>query len=131
MDGWGELSINNLKKAIEKSRTISLDKFIYSIGIRHIGQENAKILASFFSSIKEFTKLFELKSREYLLSSLADLDGIGETQVQSIDNFFSNKTNTQIIKNLINKLNIKNYLIQINNGKFSNKKLMFTGGLKI
>ena len=130
LDGWGELSINNLKKAIEKSRTISLDKFIYSIGIRHIGQENAKILASFFSSIKEFTKLFELKSREYLLSSLADLDGIGETQVQSIDNFFSNKTNTQIIKNLINKLNIKNYLIQINNGKFSNKKLMFTGGFK-
>ncbi len=130
LDGWGELSINNLKKAIEKSRTISLDKFIYSIGIRHIGQENAKILASFFSSKKEFTKLFELKSREYLLNSLADLDGIGETQVKSIDNFFSNKTNTQIIKNLINKLNIKNYLIQINNGKFSNKKLMFTGGFK-
>ena len=88
LDGWGELSINNLKKAIEKSRTISLDKFIYSIGIRHIGQENAKILASFFSSKKEFTKLFELKSREYLLNSLADLDGIGETQVKSIDNFF-------------------------------------------
>ena len=48
LEGWGELSINNLKKAIEKSQMISLDKFIYSIGIRHIGQENAKILASFF-----------------------------------------------------------------------------------
>ena len=88
LDGWGELSINNLKKAIEKSRTISLDKFIYSIGIRHIGQENAKILASFLAQKKEFTKLFELKSREHLLNSLADLDGIGETQVKSIDNFF-------------------------------------------
>ena len=61
---------------------------------------------------------------------MADLDGIGETQVQSIDNFFSNKKNIKIIKNLINKLNIKNYLIQINNGKFSNKKLMFTGCFK-
>ena len=64
LEGWGELSINNLKKAIEKSRTIGLDRFIYSIGIRHIGQENAKILASFFSTVNKFTKLFELKNRK-------------------------------------------------------------------
>ena len=48
LEGWGDLSINNLKKAIEKSKSINLDKFIFSLGIRHIGQENAKILASFF-----------------------------------------------------------------------------------
>ena len=47
LDGWGELSIDNLKKAISKSQLISLDRFIYSIGIRHIGHENAKILAGF------------------------------------------------------------------------------------
>ena len=50
LEGWGNLSIHNLKKAINKSSNISLDKFIYSIGIRHIGQENAKILAAFFMS---------------------------------------------------------------------------------
>ena len=81
LEGWGELSINNLKKAIEKSKIISLDKFIYSIGIRHIGQENAKILASFLISISEFTKLFDLKNRKKILVNLVDLDGIGETQV--------------------------------------------------
>ena len=64
LEGWGELSINNLKKAIEKSQIIPLDKFIYSIGIRHIGQENAKILAGFFISIKEFSKLFDFKNRK-------------------------------------------------------------------
>ena len=48
---------------------ISLDKFIYSIGIRHIGQENAKILASFFGSAKEFTKLFDLKKEKVFFSS--------------------------------------------------------------
>ena len=47
LEGWGDLSINNLKKAILKSQKIKLDKFIFSIGIRHIGQENAKILAGF------------------------------------------------------------------------------------
>ena len=130
LEGWGKLSINNLKKAIEKSQMISLDKFIYSIGIRHIGQENAKILAGFFSSIKEFTKLFILRDRKKILVNLVDLDGIGETQIQSIDNFFSIETNTRIIKDLINKLNIKNYASQVNDGKFSNKKLMFTGGFK-
>ena len=130
LDGWGELSINNLKKAIEKSSMISLDRFIYSIGIRHIGQENAKILASFFSSIKEFIKLFDFKNRKNFLLNLADLDGMGETQIQSIDSFFSNDTNTRIVKDLINKLNIKNYTIKKNSGRFSNKKLMFTGGFE-
>ena len=130
LEGWGELSIDNLKKAIKKSQMIYLDRFIYSIGIRHIGQENAKILASFFNSIKEFIKLFDLKNRKKILDNLVHLDGIGETQIQSIDNFFSNETNTRIIKELINKLNIKNHTAQNKNGKFANKKLMFTGGFK-
>ena len=130
VEGWGELSINNLKKAIKKSQIISLDKFIYSIGIRHIGQENAKVLAGFFSSIKEFSKLFDFKNRKKILINLVDLDGIGETQIQSIENFFLNKTNTRIIEDLINKLNIKDFVTQKSGGKFSNKKLMFTGGFK-
>ena len=130
LEGWGELSINNLKKAITKSKFISLDKFIFSIGIRHIGQENAKILASFFGSIKEFSKLFDLKSREQIALNLVDLDGIGETQIQSINNFFKNSTNIRITKELITKLEIKNYSIDIIDGKFTNKKLMFTGGFQ-
>ena len=130
LEGWGELSIRNLRKAIKKSQKISLDKFTYSIGIRHIGQENAKILASFFGSIREFTKLFEFKNRKKILINLMELDGIGETQIQSIDNFFSYETNTRIIRDLINKLDIGDYVAQNNDGKFSNKKLMFTGGFK-
>ncbi len=129
LEGWGRLSINNLKKAISKSQVIFLDRFIYSIGIRHIGQENAKILADFFSTIKEFSRLFDLISRKKILINLAELDGIGETQIQSINSFFLNKTNRRIISKLIEKLNIKNYSIE-NVGKFSNKKIMFTGGFQ-
>ena len=61
---------------------------------------------------------------------MVDLDGIGETQIQSIENFFLNKTNTRIIEDLINKLKINDHVIQNSHGKFSNKKLMFTGGFK-
>ena len=67
---------------------------------------------------------------EKILVNLVDLDGIGETQITSIDNFFSNETSARIIKELINKLSIKNYMTQNKDGKFSNKKLMFTGGFK-
>ena len=130
LEGWGDLSIDNLKRAITKSQTITLDRFIFSIGIRHIGQENAKILAGFFSSIQEFAKLFDLNIRKKILKNLVDLDGIGETQIKSIDNFFINKTNIRITRDLIGKLSIQNYFIRNIDGKFSNKKLMFTGGFK-
>ena len=59
LDGWGDLSVNNLKKAVDKSRDITLEKFVFSLGIRHIGQENAKIISSYFKSINTFFKLFD------------------------------------------------------------------------
>ena len=55
---------------------------------------------------------------------------LAKLKTQSLNNFFLNQTNTIITKELINKLNIKNFNIQIKGGKFSNKKLMFTGGFK-
>ena len=130
LDGWGNLSINNLKRAINKSKNISLEKFIFSIGIRHIGQENAKILADFFVSIHEFSKLFENKKRVKILQNLVELDGIGNTQIEAIDNFFSIEINIEITKKLIGSLNIQNYNSKNKSGKFSNKKLMFTGGFQ-
>ena len=130
LEGWGEISIENLKNAVSKSKKINLEKFIYSIGIRHIGQENAKILATFFVSIKEFSKLFDGKKRKNILKNLLELDGIGETQVEAIKNFFTNELNIKIIKNLIKELNINDYTLKNKSGKFSNKKLMFTGGFQ-
>ena len=130
LEGWGDLSIENLKKAVSDSKKISLDRFIFSLGIRHIGQENAKILANFFTSIVEFSKLFDVKKRKKFLESLIDLDGIGETQIEAINNFFSNNKNSKITENLISELNIIDFVSKNINGKFSNKKLMFTGGFQ-
>ena len=129
LDGWGQLSVNNLKKAIDKSKKIALDRFIFSIGIRHIGQENAKTLADYFQSIEKFSNLFNKNEKIKILKNLEDLDGIGSTQVKSIDSFFSNKKNIKIIQNLVNKLEIFNFELK-KNGKFSNKKIMFTGGFQ-
>jgi NAD-dependent DNA ligase (contains BRCT domain type II) len=119
-----------LQNAITKSKNIVLDRFIYSIGIRHIGQENAKILANFFKNSKKFSELFITNKRKDILKNLDDLDGIGETQVKSIEDFFSNKKNSEIIQRLISVLNIKNYQKIIKTGKLSNKNIMFTGGFE-
>ena len=61
LEGWGKLSIKNLQNAINKSKDIVLDKFIYSIGIRHIGLENAKNSGNFFKKPKKFSELFNQK----------------------------------------------------------------------
>ena len=130
MEGWGELSIKNLKKAINDSKKIVLDRFIYSIGIRHIGQENAKILGGFFKTSKKFSELFSDKKRKDILKNLDDLDGIGHTQIKSIEDFFSNKKNSQIIQSLMSVLIIKDFEKINKTGKLSNKNIMFTGGFK-
>jgi len=124
LDGWGKLSSNNLSKSIENSKNIGLDKFIFSLGIRHIGQENAKLLSQYFLNIKNFNNL----TKNFNFNSLANLDGIGETQISSLKNFFSDQTNLKVVKNLISILNIKN-VVQNKKGKLKNKTFMFTGKL--
>ena len=120
------MSVENLKKSIQKSKNISLDKFIFSLGIRHIGQENAKLLSEFLKNKENF---FRLKNQNYI-HELINIDGIGDTQIRSIDDFFSNKKNSEIIQSLMLVLNIKDMQKISQNGLFINKNIMFTGGFE-
>ena len=130
LEGWGKLSIKNLQNAVNKSKNIVLNRFIYSIGIRHIGQENAKILANFFKNSNKFSELFLPQKRKSILKNLDDLDGIGNTQIKSIEDFFSNNKNLNITQSLMSMLNIKNFKSISRTGKLSNKNIMFTGGFE-
>ena len=115
---------------MSRQKKINLNRFIFSIGIRHIGQENAKILASFFKNILQFTNLFNKTKRDEILKNLRDLDGIGETQILSIDSFFKKDSNVNIVKKLITKLNIQVFREANKTGKLVNTNVMFTGGFK-
>ena len=126
LEGWGKLSSKNLKISIEKTKKINLERFIFSLGIRHIGQENAKILAKFFKSIKNFKKLSNGENKIY--KDLMQLDGIGETQLSSLKKFFDNKINNYVFLSLISILDISDF-IHSNQGKFNNQTFMFTGGM--
>ena len=130
LEGWGKLSANNLETAIKKSSNISIDKFIYSLGIRHIGLENAKLLGNFFTSINKMINIFTLEKRKNLLKNIHELDGIGLAQLKSLENFFSNKSNIKVVSDLIRNLKIENSKILKKDGKLSSKTIMFTGGLE-
>ena len=125
LEGWGQLSVSNLKFSIEKKKKIPLERFIYSLGIRHIGQENAKLIARHLKFSINFFKLSENEN----IHNLSDIDGIGPTQVQSIKNFFVNKTNLIVISELNKKLSIANVIPTNNNGLLKNKTFMLTGKL--
>ena len=125
MDGWGKQSVENLKYSINEKKNISLDRLIYSLGIRHIGLENAKILSKHFRSFSKFKSL----SKDSSYKELLNIDGIGETQVNSIKNFFSNKVNLDVLNKLQAILNIKDKLIEKKNGLLKNQTFMLTGKL--
>ena len=125
LDGWGKQSVLNLKYAIEEKKNISFERFIYSLGIRHIGFENAKLIAKTLKSPESFVNL----SIDNKFDDLLNIDGIGETQINSIKNFYKNKTNLNIINNLQKILNIKRATENKKGGVLSNKTFMLTGKL--
>ena len=124
LDGWGTQSVNNLKNSIENSKKVSLQRFIYSLGIRHIGIENAKLISDNIKNISNFIDL--IKSKQF--DSFLNIDGIGETQIKSLQNFFSNKSNTSIVIELSSLLKIQSQILN-GNGILKGKSFMFTGKL--
>ena len=125
LDGWGKQSVRNLRYSIDQKKIISLERFIYSLGVRHIGFEGAKLISKNLKSIKNFVNLSEEKK----IYELENLDGIGETQIKSIKNFFNNKTNLIILKDLSNLLKIQDVKVLNKKGILKEKTFMLTGKL--
>ena len=125
LEGWGKQSIENLKYSINQRKNISLERLIYSLGIRHIGLENAKILSKYFKSFSKFISF----SNEEILDDILNIDGIGETQLKSIKNFFNNRVNLNILKELQKILEVKDAVTKDKNGLLNEKTFMVTGKL--
>jgi DNA ligase (NAD+) len=125
LEGWGKQSMENLKYSINQRKNISLERLIYSLGIRHIGLENAKILSKYFKSFSNFINF----SNEVNSDDILNIDGIGETQLQSVKNFFNNEVNLNILNDLQKILEVKNVVVKHKNGLLNEKTFMVTGKL--
>ena len=123
LEGWGELSYNNLINAIEKSKSIALEKFIYSLGIRYIGEINSELLTKESKNLQELILL--TKSR----SKLENIDGLGPKAISSLIEYFSYERNVATIQKLEQILKINSSKIVNKKTFFSNKNLVFTGTL--
>ena len=125
LEGWGRLSVENLKFSITEKKRISLERLIYALGIRHIGLENAKLLSKHFKSFLKFKEL----SKNNRYEDLLNIDGIGDTQINSIQNFFSNKVNLKVLNELEKVLIIDNALVEKKNGLLKDQTFLVTGKL--
>ena len=124
LDGWGDLSAKNLNYSINQKKNISLHKLIYALGIRHIGLENAKLLAKYFISFDKFKNFSKKKKYKELLN----IDGIGET-CEFNKKLFSNDTNLKVLSELDKELKVYNAVLNKKNGKLKDKTFLVTGKL--
>ena len=123
LEGWGNQSYENLIIAINKSKIIDLEKFIFSVGIRFVGETTSRLLA------KEFFNINDLIKYSKNTEKLSLIDGLGPKAILSIAKYFSNLNNLSILLKLINILKINNFKKTDSNNFFSNKNLVFTGTL--
>ncbi len=146
-EGWGEKSAANLFAAIEASRTITLARFIYALGIRHIGLESAKLLARHYGSYAKWKQgmcalitppsLKEAENPEQAnneenesVNALLAIDGIGPAAVQALQHFFSEPHNREVLEALESAVIIEDAKAQSGDSPLAGKTLVFTGSLQ-
>ncbi len=127
--GWGEKSIENLFFAINQKREIPLEKFIYSIGIRHVGETTAKLLAQHFISYENFKK-FMLNRDEAEYQEFVAIDGIGEKMAQAILDYFCDERNLKMVLDLEKELQIQDAKPVVTDSELAGKSIIFTGTLE-
>lgn len=113
LEGFGEKSAENLINAIEKSKNISLNKFIYALGIRQVGEVAAKDLVKKFKSFEvlreKVIELSKIKDKDpKILKEEFGVDGIGEKSIESIIEYFTNKKNKDFLEKILKIVNIEN-----------------------
>ena len=131
-EGWGEQSAANLFAAIEAARRIPLERFIYALGIRHIGQETARLLARNYGTIEALGAALEKiaagdqEARDGLLS----IDGIGPRIADALAGFFAEEHNLDLLDALLKEVTVEAHAAAEDAGPLSGKRIVFTGTLE-
>ncbi|PPR45373.1 MAG: DNA ligase [Alphaproteobacteria bacterium MarineAlpha5_Bin7] len=123
LEGWGDLSFQNLITSINRSKKINLEKFIYSLGIRYVGETLSALIAKEFINIKNLVDSINDKEK------LQNIDGLGPKAINSLHKYFQDKHNLKTILNLKNSLEIIDFTQPKSDSLFSNKNIVFTGTL--
>jgi DNA ligase (NAD+) len=133
-DGWGGKSAENLFRAIDTARCITLARFIYALGIRHIGQETAKILARHYGSYSQWEASMiplgeGMEEDNPVVADLLSIDGIGKVVVEALHEFFAEPHNREVLEKLEPHLEILDAEKVSGDSPVSGKTIVFTGTL--
>jgi DNA ligase (NAD+) len=131
-EGFGELSVRNLFNAIEARREISLERFIYALGMRHVGETTARALARGYGSWPAFHDacLRIAKGDVETRAEMDNLDQIGETVIDSIAAYFGEAHNRRIVERLTEEVKILDAEKPAANTAVAGKTVVFTGTLE-
>ena len=130
-EGWGDVSVNNLIKAIDDRRHIALDRLIYSLGIRQVGQATAMLLARYFGSMEKLRQIAQdsidddSKARE----EMTNIDQIGDSMVDDIAKFFNDDHNSAALNRLLEEITPSPPPPVADTSPISSKIVVFTGTL--
>lgn len=126
-EGWGKKSVEKLFQAINSKRTISLPRFIYSLGIRQVGAATALLLAKNYNNFVQF--MAEMINKD--TAKLVAIDGIGPSMATDIVEFFQEEHNAEIIKKLLQEITVEDFVDETNyDSPLAGKTVVFTGTLE-
>ncbi|WP_316860105.1 NAD-dependent DNA ligase LigA [uncultured Cohaesibacter sp.] len=131
-DGWGPTSVRNLFSAIDERRSVELHRFIFALGIRHVGETTAKLLARHygsFSALREAMKAAGGHDSD-VWQDLLDIDGIGAVVARSIVEFFNEAHNEDVLDALLQEVSPQEAEAVDTNSSVSGKTVVFTGSLE-
>ena len=133
-EGWGEQSANNLFAAIEDKRTIDMDRLIFGLGIRHVGETSARMLARSYGDWDAFiAAMDDAAGREAdnaAWEQLLNIDGVGETMATALVSFFADPAARAIVDDLAAQLTIKPLEAAQTDSPVVGKTVVFTGTLE-
>ncbi|MDQ4060828.1 MAG: NAD-dependent DNA ligase LigA [Pseudomonadota bacterium] len=131
-EGWGPTSVNNLFRAINARRTIPLDRFIFALGIRHVGETNAGLLARAYGTIENvraaIRQAADRDSEAY--QELTSIGGIGKVVADAIVEFFREPHNEQAIDALLRHVTVEPMEAARSDSPVAGKTIVFTGALE-
>jgi len=132
-DGWGAQSVAKLFAAIDARRTIALDRFIFALGIRHVGETTARVMARVYGSADLWADAMiaagdGAESAAYL--DLIGIDGIGETAADAVVAFFQDQRNAEIVSALLKAITTEPLDEVASQSPVSGKTVVFTGTME-
>ncbi|HEX8191713.1 MAG TPA: NAD-dependent DNA ligase LigA [Allosphingosinicella sp.] len=130
-EGWGGTSIRNLLDSIEAKRRPPLDRLLYGLGIRHVGQVTARDLARAFGTMAALrATAARAASEPEALQELVCIEGIGPVVAQAVADFFAEPHNLEVVDDLMSEVSPPPFVVETKESPVSGKTLVFTGSLE-